>query len=371
MPLTITQDLLQGYTADEKVLEELRAYTQNAFLAPEGSSIAGELKDEPQVATWEAYVAAAEEYGVYQTLRKYLVQFQFPISAGISESVDYKNATRRGQSTTLISTATGLELEAPDTLELFLYSSIAGRIPVIVTHTREDFKSIVRALCYRNEIQELPDSMGAILIRGLNNWDRVRRVKQAATMGQITGDWRKQRSLYQDSLIVLSRIPYSNVPASAMHLSTEEWLNQSLQIRLAHECAHYFTLRHYGCMSVNMHDELIADYMGICAVQPSFRADWFLRFIGLENYPDCRVNGRIHNYLGKPPLSAVASKILQSLLYKAAQNVAIFDEQVATTEDPQHLRRLQTLCSLNLVEMATPNGVGRLFDVYHKISTVV
>jgi hypothetical protein len=262
--------------------------------------------------------------------------------------------------------ATGLSLEKPDELELFLYTSVAGRIPVIVTKTRQDFKSIVRVLCHRNEPRPLPDSMGAAMIRGLNNWDRVRQVQAAAAHGRITGDWRQQRSLYQDSIIVLSRIPYSNVPASDMNLPANEWLDQSLQIRLAHECAHYFTLRQYGKMSVNMHDELIADYMGICAVQPQFNPNWFLRFIGLENYPDCRPGGRLHNYLGTPPLSAAASELLQSILYRAAHHVAVFDEQVGKQEDTQRLKRLQVLCSLNLVEMAASNGVGRMLDHYYE-----
>lgn len=366
MTLTTTQDLLLEYTTDQEVLEELQAYTQNAFRVSGQALSCMELSDEPQVLAWEKYVAQAADCGVYDTLKKYLVQFQFPIREQLSTSPNYLQATRRGGSTLGMNEATGLLLEKPDELELFLYASVAGRIPVIVTPTRQDFKSIVQALCHRNEPRPLPDSMGAAMIRGLNNWDRVRQVQAAAADGRMRGDWRQQRSLYQDSIIVLSRIPYSNVSASSMNLPENEWLDQSLQIRLAHECAHYFTLRQYGKMSVNMHDELIADYMGICAVQPSFAADWFLRFIGLENYPACRSDGRIHNYLGTPPVSDASSEILQTILYRAARNVAAFDEQVDHSNDPRRLMRLQALCSLNVVEMAAPNGLGRMLDQYYQ-----
>ncbi|WP_367393045.1 hypothetical protein [Lewinella sp. LCG006] len=364
--ITANNDLLSAYTSNELVHEALRAYTQNAFRVPGGRVWAGKaLADEPHIATWKKYLKEAEEEGVYACLRRHLVQFQFPIQAQISETIAYGQATRRGESTTSMKEATGLGLECAEGLELFLYESIAGCIPVIVTAHREDFKSIVQALCNRNEPCSLPDSMGAVLVRGLNNWDRVRQVKQVAALGQIAGDWRQQRELYQDSIIVLSRIPYSNVPAEALGLKEEDWLEKSLQIRLAHECAHYYTLRQFGSMSVNMHDELIADYLGICSVCPTFTADWFLRFIGLENYPVCRPDGRLHNYLGTPSLSAPALGVLQTILFRAAHHVAIFDEQIGTRQDPQRLARLNTLCRLNLLEMAAPNGVGRLLDDYH------
>jgi hypothetical protein len=43
-------------------------------------------------------------------------------------------------------------------------------------------------------------------------------------------------------------------------------------------------------------DELVADYMGIVAGIGRFRADWFLRFIGLDAEGRCRSAGRLHRY---------------------------------------------------------------------------
>lgn len=45
-----------------------------------------------------------------------------------------------------------------------------------------------------------------------------------------------------------------------------------------------------------MLDELIADYAGIVAAWGRYRADWFLRFVGLEDYPRYREGGRLQNY---------------------------------------------------------------------------
>ena len=46
-------------------------------------------------------------------------------------------------------------------------------------------------------------------------------------------------------------------------------------------------------MRNNLHDELIADYAGITAAIGHYRAAWFLRFLGLEDYPTYRPGGRL------------------------------------------------------------------------------
>ena len=97
------------------------------------------------------------------------------------------------------------------------------------------------------------------------------------------------KELYQDRLLILSDGPYSNVKAGEMGLTEQEWRRTSTTIRLEHECTHYFTLRVFGSMRNNLLDELIADYAGITAVDPT---DWFLRFMGLESFPAYREGGR-------------------------------------------------------------------------------
>jgi len=74
-----------------------------------------------------------------------------------------------------------------------------------------------------------------------------------------------------------------------MGMDESTWHSLSLIIRLSHECTHYFTRRLFGSMRNNLLDELIADYQGIVAANGGrYRADWFLRFVGLESFPDYR-----------------------------------------------------------------------------------
>jgi hypothetical protein len=356
---------LQLLTKETDGIDELFSYTKNSFEIFNCDFQLQKLEDEPQVSVWEEYIEEAKVHGVFPTLKKYLVQFQFLIKEGISQTDDYKKATLKGISTSDMSDAIGLSLEAPEQLNLFLHTSLAGRIPVLVTKNRNDFKTLVRALTYRNEPKAIPDSMGAAMIKGLNNWDRLRRGLSKFSQKEILSN----RSLYQDRIIVLSKIPYSNVAAQAMNLNEEEWLEHSLKIRLNHECAHYFTLRYFGEMTNHMHDEIIADYMGICSVLPNFNSEWFLRFIGLENYPDFRLSGRMKNYLGNPPLSSSAFKVLQKIMFRASNNLEIFDAKISKTgADSSRFIRMQTLCSLDLLDMASDDGAENLFKNYNHLA---
>lgn len=353
---------LRFFTPEDDLIDELLAYTENSFFRKNKKFEYQNLEDEPQVATWGRYIEEAKSIGVFRTLKKYLVQFQFPIQENISQSESYKNATLKGISTTNMPLATGLILQEPNKLKLSLYPSLAGKIPVIIANNRFDFKAIVRSLTYRNEPKPMPDSMGAAMIQGLNNWNRLREALRSAPQKAVLAN----KALYQDRMIVLSRIPYSNVSAKAMNLPEEDWLDKSLSIRLEHECAHYFTLRYFGKMSNNMHDEIIADYMGICSVLPQFNAQWFLRFIGLDQYPMLRKDGRIKNYLGNPPISEKAFKLLQIIVKQAAENIERFDRKLGKSVDDQDRRcRMISLCNLNLTEMASNDGFILLCEAYN------
>lgn len=357
------QKLLRAYSSQADVLRELEAYILPAFCTPGSTLPATVPEDLSLVEAWEGYLDESRNAGVFATLRQHLVQFRFPIRAGISETAAYRQVTRQGRPPETFAEATGLTLGAPDELRLFLYNSPAGRLPVLVAGDRADFVMLIQALCYRNEPHPVPDSMGAALIKGLNNWDRVRRLRQRTPFGGA--DWVQQSDQYQDSLIVLSRIPYSNVSAEAMNMVEADWIAKSMRIRLAHEGAHYFTLRHFGRMHVNMYDELIADYAGIRAVLPCFRADWFLRFIGLADYPHLRTDGRLRNYLGQPPISPSARQCLQAILRDAAWQLEIFDQHVDSTTDVAFHRQLWTICQHHLLEIAMPDGHERLLRIYH------
>jgi hypothetical protein len=368
--LKLRTNVLVACGASESEITELLAYNHNVF---DHTRLKLPLTPEPHLAAWEQYATAAKTKGAYAVLKQRLVQFQFPILAGISQTEEYRNATRKGK---VIETSNnGLIFTQPEQLELWLHQTIAGTIPVISAGNREDFATLVQALTKRNEPELIPNSMGACIVSGYNNWDRINQYRQEWENQQPNHsetDWQiefksliKQKELYQDQFIILSHGPYSNISASELGISQEEWQKLSLKIRLEHECMHYLTRRLFGSMRNNLLDELIADYRGIVAAVGYYRADWFLHFLGLEalTYRD---GGRLQNYRGDPPLSDGAFRILQVLVKKAAQNIECFDRQFSG-----QLRSLTqkivipiALATLTLEELASESAYFLLEAAY-------
>ena len=227
----------------------------------------------------------------------------------------------------------------------------------------------------RNEPASVPKSMGAAMVSGLNNWDRIarhRRVWEAAHPGEAAaGEWSTEFSLliarnelYQDRLIILQEGGYSGVPAEMVGMTDKAWRKASLVIRLEHECVHYFTKRVFGSMENAVHDEFIADYAGIAAAAGSFRADWFLLFMGLEDFPNYRQGGRLQNYLGNPRPDAGVFTILKRQVKTAAENLERFETRMRAGEGAERPRRTEmilALASLHMEELASADA-GRFIE---------
>jgi hypothetical protein len=368
-------EVLREVGASPAEAEELLRYNDNAFAVPAALDLP--LPDEPFVAAWEEYTGDAALRGVAAALRERLPQLRFPVEAGISGTPEYLAATRQGILPE--AGAPGLALEAPERVRLFLHPTAAGRIPVVLAERRADFVALVRALCRRNEPAAVPDSQGAAMVAGYNNWDRVARLRADFEAGRLSvpgaQGWagtlqalRGRKELYQDCFILLSGGPYSGVAAADVGLPDDEWRCLSTVIRLEHECAHYFTRRVFGSMRNTLLDELIADYAGITAAAGAFRADWFLRFLGLESPDSYREGGRLENYRGDPPLTPGALRALQALVRRAALAVQAADRAIAAdvaasgTGTVVRARVMAALAAFTLEELALDGAADRLAE---------
>ena len=164
---------LAAHNASKSEIEELLAYNQNVFDHQLTSASVLPLEAEPHLVTWEQYAAEAKRVGVDRALKPYLVQFQFPIRGGISQTEAYRGATRQGKPTDKLKIATGLVFTEPEKLELRIHHTLAGPLPILIAGNRRDFVTLVQALTLRNEPRPIPDSMGACIVGGYNNWHRV------------------------------------------------------------------------------------------------------------------------------------------------------------------------------------------------------
>jgi hypothetical protein len=292
-------------------------------------------------------------------LSKYLVQLRFPIEEGISTSENYRAATRRG---VLSAAPGGLTWNYPERMSLELHETAGGRIPVIVIEDRSDFETMIRAIVRRNEPAEIPASMGAAAVKGLNNWSRVHKIKdewiaedeqrQGASWNMAFKSVNPDKADYQDTLIILSKGVYSNIPAHDVGCTDDAWLKKSLAIRLEHECAHYFCRRVYGSMHNNLRDELVADYAGIVGAEGHFRSDWFLKFMGLNEAGEYDGEGRMKVYRGE--LDDHSWTIMGKILVRAAKNVESADLELESRNSPRPVE-LMRLSDHWLEELASFN----------------
>ena len=357
--------------AEGEVLVELTDYLENPYetFLVEGNHERLALKEEPQAAFWRRYAAEATREGVLSALRRCFPQLSFPIGEGLSQNPDYRAATRRGEWDR--QRADGLSLESPGSLELFVDDGPAGPIPVMVCHHRPDFVTLVRALTCRNEPEPVPDAMGACLVKGLADWERVAAYRSEWERGrggpaseaewaeEMTRGMAPRKELWQDRLVLLSDGPYSAVPAVEAGLGAAEWRRASLAVRLAHESFHYLTLRLAGGIRSHLLDELVADYAGLVAAFGRYEAGLALRFLGLDRLPEVRPEGRLAVYRGKLSDGAVA--VLARLVERAARALETVPPADGTAATPtERARTLVALAALGLDGIAAEALASRL-----------
>jgi hypothetical protein len=314
---------------------------------------------------WREYAERAREAGVFAALAAVLPQLRFPVREGISQEPAYAAATRRGRFDEADAFAPGLVLERPEALVLTFTDGVAGVLPLLIAATRADFEALVRAFTERNEPREVPASMGACFVKGLNNWDRVARYRREweAANGTAGDDdaWREemgrfaaQKARYQDRFVILSRGPYSGVPGGAVGVPDAEWLERSLVIRAEHESTHDLTWRLFGIVRSHATDEIVADFVGLVRAF-GFYPDGIARtLLGIEDLPRFRAGGRLANYRGTPPLDGADFAEVCRLASEATRRLAeVARRHESRLGDTAFLARLvYVLSSTPLPELA-------------------
>ncbi len=354
--------------------DEFKDYFQNKFCAQKTHKQSVSI-DEPYLDSWEEYITKISEGEAFQLLRKCYPQLNFPIGDGINKTQGYIDAVLKGKPL-----ATGgkalLALNKPEAIKIKLHTSIAGKVPVLFVADDEDFIKLVQCFLHKNNPTPVPQSMGALLANGVNNWDRIHALKDKWLLNNPAETWNHEFStnilpkpdLYKDKLIMLSTKPYSNVPAAHLGLTEAEWVSYSLSIRLEHECTHLYTLNRFGCASNNLHDELIADYIGISKTTGTYCKEWMLAFMGLEEYPAYRKGARLENYLGNANLTTEQFRQLITVIKSAIKSIACFDAALGTIHSAHdQVCRMDALCTTDLTAMSSVNGSTLLLQKYEEL----
>lgn len=331
------------------------------------------FSEESNIDFWDDYTENNKNENIFDLLKRCYPQLNFPIETGIEKTELYKEFTLRGK-TAFTSLLNSLKLNDSKGVKFQINECIAGKIPVITISNQDDFVKIIQSLLHKNNPVEIPVSMGAALINGINNWERINVLKNNWLSKDPLGNWNQEfsniipnKSLYKDKLIILSTKPYSNVSAKQLGLTEDVWISHSISIRKEHEFTHLYTLKRYGLASNNLHDELIADYIGIIKTIRYYDKTWMLNFMGLEEYPKYRRGARLENYVQENRLSQQDFKQLIKIIKNAIETIAIFDKKLGKLISVKDEKcRVEALCETGLTVLASQNGASKLFDNYYE-----
>ncbi|MDR6759868.1 hypothetical protein J2Y38_000047 [Flavobacterium sp. 2755] len=354
--------------------DKLKAYLFNKFPLNDDCSVST-FTEGPEIQFWEDFLMNfSNGKDIFNALKECYPPLNFLIDKEIDKAELYNNMLLKG-TTNDIKLTSYIKLEDTKNISLELHQSITGKIPVLTIPNKEDFVKILQSIIHKNNPLPIPASMGAVLLNGLNNSKRFNIIKKNWLQNNPFGDWNTEftnnimpnKSLYKDKLIILSTKPYSNVPASQLGLEEDLWISYSISIRKEHELTHLYTLKKYGQATNNLHDELIADYIGIIKTIWNYNKVWMLTFMGLENYPHYREGARLENYVKESKLSPDDFKQLITIIKNAIENIAIFDKAVGKVKSTKdQMCRIDALCEISLIDLASANGAELLIAIYYE-----
>lgn len=353
---------LEAHAASPEVVDEALRYCESPF-SLEQTCPAPVLPqaDEPHVADWRAYAAEAGADPL-RYLQGKLPQLGVPIVAGVSASEAYRAVSRRGEAFDERDFGGRLQLAAPLELKLHIHEHPAGALPVLATPNRADFEALSRAFAFRSEPEPISPAVNARMIAGFINWDRVHRYRAVFEAENGPQAWPEEMKRvaksepwrFHDRLMLTCARPYSAVSAADLGLDMDEarWLEVSDRLRTEHEFTHYATRRVFGSMSLNLLDETLCDLMGMTHALGRFEAAAFLRFMGLEAFPQVRQDGRLSTYTSE--LSAAGRQLVAAVTVQAARRLeALWQRHGGAAE---RVRMLLALAPLPLDLLASEEG---------------
>ncbi len=225
-----------------------------------------------------------------------------PVQEGMSKSLSYRSCVLSGN---VPDDKTLPGFVQSDEDELFLIPTPAGEVEVIYLHHREDFELFIQKISCRCEPVPVRPDIGAMLISGVINWEKINRHREEYLKAGNT-DWKEEfrrftsdGSNFKDRVLIVSGGPYSNVSADEAGYSPEEWRNLSRQIRIYHECTHYVCQKLWPERKDAVADEVTADSIGLYGALGRLDANLCRRFLGIDEKGNFQ-GGRLSAYVKDP-----------------------------------------------------------------------
>ncbi len=233
-------------------------------------------------------------------------QLLLPVQAGMRYTEEYKEVVLCGSPC-----ERPLKFNCPQEVRINEEDTPAGKAVIMYLGDRRDFLHAYQALAYRCEPTAIPESVGAVTIRGLINWGKIHS-HQEEYLKAGGNDWDEEfarftgkKENYKDSIILLSGGNYSNVPADETGMDETEWKTKSYIIRKYHELTHFICRGLYPDNIDALRDEVIADCIGLVAALGYYDTNLAKRFLGTVD-DVYNGTGRLTHYIGDQPADEMA-----------------------------------------------------------------
>lgn len=261
---------------------------------------------------------------VLRQLAKKYYGLYLPVEKGMSSSEQYKQYVLKGKPAQT-EELPGFISSEEDSILSFLTPE--GAVEVISLKNRMDFELFLQKLAYRCEPVSIQKEIGAMMIAGVINWEKINRHKREyLEKGGI--DWNQEfrrftsdADNFKDRVLILSNGPYSNYPASKAGYSEEDWNRLSADIRMYHECTHYICRKRWPQRKHKVVDEVVADAVGIFAAFGYYRTELALGVLGVSE-KGTYTGGRLSFYVEEEKLNEVCAVVIKCVnqIYDICKN---------------------------------------------------
>ena len=267
---------------------------------------------------------------VLRALAKKYYGLYLPVEKGMSQSPWYRQYVLAGkpENTEELPGFTGSEQD-----EIFPFSTPAGEVEVIYLERREDFELFLQKLAYRCEPEPIRPDVGAMMISGVINWEKIESHKRKyLEKGNL--DWKEEfrrftsrPENFKDRVLILSGGPYSNYPAQKAGYTPEEWKQISIDIRMYHECTHYVCRNRWPEKKETVLDEVLADAVGLLGATGRYDRRLALEFLGVAE-DGTYTGGRLGAYVSEDELPQKAAYALE--ISKKIENICKSEEKAGS-----------------------------------------
>ena len=244
-------------------------------------------------------------------------QLSLGIKEGMSQSEEYRNIVRRG----IMPDKLTFPFELSGEEDEYTLDTPAGEVSVLYLPDRTIFEYFIKVLAYRNEPTEIPLSMGASLISGINSWRKIYAHKEEYLQSG-KDDWDEEfarfisvKENYKDTVLIVSKGYYSALKPEYINMNSDEWLEKSKTIRIYHEISHYISRKLFIENKEVLRDEIVADAIGFIAAFGYYDSLLARKVLGIDNEKFNR-DGRLINYVSEEELDIYierAHKIIDTL----------------------------------------------------------